>query len=125
MNARQREELIEKLNAVNSDAVRYLFRHAHGQDHAVKAATLGPMFNLDDRGLAAEVHAARAIGLPVCSGLPGYWWPVSNADAEPCLSRERARFRGLRESYNGLTSGLDYLFGQPSLLDSADEGRGL
>ena len=101
--------------------LRYLQMSHTGHNRAVKASTLAAHFGENERVVRDAIHELRAQHYPVCSDVAGFWWPTSREDAGPGIHWIVARFKPLREAYDGFMAGLDREFGEPSLFDQVEE----
>lgn len=101
-------------------ATRLLDWH-FGRNRAVKSPDLAAYLQSSERIIRDTIHHLRVVGLPVQSSERGFWWPASREDAVPGMAWMLKRFNPMRLAFEGTKSGLELLYGPPSLFDITED----
>ena len=80
----------------------YLKDKCNGEADAIPAGELASIFATDRRGIRDMVNFLRCSGIPICSGMRGYWYSEDPVDIQKTISIMRAKIKGIQKAITGL-----------------------
>lgn len=85
----------------------YLKSRCNGKQRAIKAARLGQLLHMGEKELQKAVARLRRKGVPIASGLSGYYYAATAGEVYATIRQLREMERGLQASISGLEDALE------------------